>query len=485
MAHILIVDDDETLRYSLSQIVRRKGHLPISAATCREALNHAAQTNIDLVFLDVRLPDGNGLDILPQLVCAALRPEVIIITGYGDPDGAELAIANGAWDYIEKTDSVHKIALTLERALLYRGKCLPQTDVKPMQRDCIVGRSARLDQSLALMAKSAAVDANVLITGETGTGKELFARAIHQNSNRAARPFLIVDCTSLPPTIAESLLFGHRRGAFTGADQDRDGLILQADGGTLFLDEIGELNPMVQKSFLRVLQERKLRPLGGKSEISVDFRLIAASNRNLQQMVDAGSFRRDLLYRIKGFHIHLPPLRERIEDIQPLADYYVKRFCRELGITPKQCRPELFENLAAYDWPGNVRELVHAIHYAIAVARQVPIVFPNHLPPSIRTKTIQAKLKKPTPVDEMPLSNPEPGTSSGLPQLKTVRETELAKIEHQYLKSLISTCDGNIQDACRISGLSQSRLYALLKQYGIPIAKGVNRCTDSRCDSSG
>jgi two-component system NtrC family response regulator len=472
MAQILIVDDDETLRYALSQIVRQKGHTPIVAGSCREALNHAARTGIDLVFLDVRLPDGNGLDILPQLARAALRPEVIIITGYGDPDGAELAISNGAWDYIEKTDSIHKIALTLERALLYRRKSLPQADIKPVLRDPIVGSSARLEQCLELMARSAAVDANVLLTGETGTGKELFARAIHQNSNRAAGPFLIVDCTSLPQTLAESLLFGHCRGAFTGADQDREGLILQAAGGTLFLDEIGELNLAVQKSFLRVLQERKVRPLGGKREISVDFRLIAASNRDLQKMVDSGAFRQDLFYRIKIFHIHLPPLRERSEDIQPLVAHYVERFCRQMGVAPKQCRAELSETLAAYDWPGNVRELIHAIHYAVSVARQMPMLFPNHLPPSIRTKIIQAKLGQ---VDKTPAASPMTAKgppAAGLPSLKAVRESELSRIETRYLNDLMIACDGNIQEACRISGLSQSRLYALLKQHGIAIPKG-------------
>jgi two-component system NtrC family response regulator len=471
MAHILIVDDDETLRYALSQIVRQKGHIPILAGTCREALNQAAQESIDLVFLDVRLPDGNGLDILPQLACAALRPEVIIITGYGDPDGAELAISNGAWDYIEKTDSVHKIALTLERALLYRGKCMPQTDGKPVLRDLIVGGSARLDQCLALMAKSAAVDANVLLTGETGTGKELFARAIHQNSNRAAGPFLTVDCTSLPRTLSEGLLFGHCRGAFTGADQDRDGLILQADGGSLFLDEIGELGLPVQKSFLRVLQERNLRPLGGKREIKADFRLIAASNRDLGKMVDTGAFRQDLFYRIKSFHIHLPPLRERVEDIQPLVTHYVERFCREMGIPPKQCHAEMFETLAAYDWPGNVRELVHAVHYAISMARQMPILFPNHLPPSIRTKTIQAKLSKPAAVPGASPMAAGGQACAGLAPLKSVRDSEWTRIEMDYLKDLMIACDGNIQEACRISGLSQSRLYALLKQHGIVIVK--------------
>jgi two-component system NtrC family response regulator len=471
MAHILIVDDDETLRYALSQIVRQKGHTPIVAGTCREALNQAAQASIDLVFLDVRLPDGNGLDILPQLARAALRPEVIIITGYGDPDGAELAITNGAWDYIEKTDSVHKIALTLERALLYRGKCLPQTDTKPVLRDLIVGSSARLDQCLALVAKSAAVDANVLLTGETGTGKELFARAIHQNSNRTAGPFLTVDCTSLPRTLSEGLLFGHCRGAFTGADQDRDGLILQADGGSLFLDEIGELGLPIQKSFLRVLQERKLRPLGGKREISVDFRLIAASNRDLEKMVDTGAFRQDLFYRIKSFHIHLPPLRERVEDIQPLVTHYVERFCHEIGAAPKQCHAELFETLAAYDWPGNVRELVHAIHYAVSMARQMPILFPNHLPPSIRTKTIQAKLGKPATALEVPPPAAEEPASAGLPPLKAFRDSEVERIEMQYLNDLMIACDSDIQEACRVSGLSQSRLYALLKQHGIAIVK--------------
>jgi two-component system NtrC family response regulator len=474
MARILIVDDDETFRYSLSRIVRKKGHEPLGVGTCEEALAHAAAGDVELVFLDVRLPDGNGLRIIPQLVRSALRPEVIIITGYGDPDGAELAITSGAWDYIEKADSVQKITLTLERALLYRGKSLPQIDAEPVIRDRIVGSSARLEQCLAIMAKSAGVDANVMITGETGTGKELFARAIHQNSSRRQGPFLVVDCTSLPQNLAESLLFGHRRGAFTGADQDREGLILQANGGTLFLDEVGELDLTVQKSFLRMLQERKLRPLGSSRELSVDFRLVAATNRDLDKMVQAGTFRQDLLYRIKGFHIHVPPLRERLEDIQPIVTHYVERFCRETGVAPKECHADLFETLSAYDWPGNVRELIHAVHYAVSVALHTPSLFSNHLPPSIRTKTIQAKLSKTLTASAESATSGIATASYDLghmPPLRAVRADGLAKIERQYLTDLMKTCSGDIQTACRISGLSQSRLYALLNHYDIPAAR--------------
>jgi two-component system NtrC family response regulator len=219
------------------------------------------------------------------------------------------------------------------------------------------------------------------------------------------------------------------------------------------------------------LEERNLRPLGAKNETSVDFRLIAASNRDLEKMVAAGTFRRDLFYRIRSFHIHLPPLRQRVEDIQPLVAHYVERFCRKMGLAPKQCRAELFETLAAYNWPGNVRELIHAVQYAVSMARQMPILFPNHLPPSIRTKTIQAKLGKST---EAPEASPKyAGTpaSANLPPLKAVRGSALARIEMDYLKDLMIVCDGDIQKACQISGVSQSRLYALLKQHGIAVAK--------------
>ncbi|MFV0348681.1 MAG: sigma-54-dependent transcriptional regulator, partial [Halodesulfovibrio sp.] len=268
MTRVLIIDDDESMRYALTRAVRRMGHDAVSAEDIGSGLALARRENIDAVFLDVHLPDGNGLSILSDLAQCPSAPEVIIITGEGDPDGAELAINNGAWDYIEKTDSIQKISLTLKRALDYRRErtgaaaCQP---VRALRRDRIVGDSVGLGRSLDMVAQAAWGESHVLIIGETGTGKELFARAIHENSARSEGPFVVVDCAALPENLVESILFGHRKGAFTGADQDQTGLGIQADGGTLFLDEVGELPLNMQKAFLRVLQERTVRPIGSKA----------------------------------------------------------------------------------------------------------------------------------------------------------------------------------------------------------------------------
>ena len=306
-------------------------------------------------MLDVRLPDGSGLEALPKIREVSYSPEVIIITGMGDPDGAELAINCGAWDYIEKPASIKQMTLPLMRTLEFReGKKAKRIPVL-LKRENIIGNCPRMMEALEQLAQAASIDANVLITGETGTGKELFARAIHENSNRASGGFVMVDCTALPESLLESILFGHEKGAFTGADKSKDGLIKHADGGTLFLDEIGELPLSTQKAFLRVIQERRFRSIGGKEERRSDFRLIAATNRNLDQMVQKDLFRSDLLFRLRSFIIEVPPLRERVEDIKDLVTYYTNNFCSIYDIETKGFSPDFFDAMAKYNWPGNVR----------------------------------------------------------------------------------------------------------------------------------
>jgi DNA-binding NtrC family response regulator len=269
----------------------------------------------DVIFLDVRLPDGIGLDAIQKIKANSSAPEVVIITGEGDPNGAELAIQYGAWDYIEKPPSVQSVILPLVRALQYRTEKKDAQKPLMIKRDNIIGNSPQLLRSLKKLARAAQSQASVLIEGETGTGKELFAMAIHQSSSRSGKNFVVVDCAALPETLVESVLFGHAKGAFTGADQAKEGLVKQADQGTLFLDEIGELPLSLQKAFLRVLQEQRFRPIGGGSEVNSDFRLIAATNRDLDRMVQEKQFRQDLLFRIRSLVITLPPLRERPEDI--------------------------------------------------------------------------------------------------------------------------------------------------------------------------
>ncbi|MBZ4648234.1 MAG: putative two component sigma-54 specific transcriptional regulator [Desulfomicrobiaceae bacterium] len=471
MPKILIIDDDESICHVLARTAKRMGCEAQSVGTLAAGLQAARKTSFDVVFLDIKLPDGNGLCLLADLLSMPAKPEVIIVTGMGDPAGAELAIQNGAWDYIEKSYSIEQISLSLKRALEYRrarSKEATKLSSTSLTRERIIGESPALMRALNMVAQFAGEDTNVLITGETGTGKELFAATIHQNSNRAAGPFIAVDCATLPESLAQSILFGHRKGSFTGAERDQTGLILQANGGTLFLDEIGELSPTVQKNFLRVLQERTIRALGDRHERHVDFRLIAATNRNLDDMAEAGSFRVDLLYRLRAAHIHLPPLRERSGDIRLLAEHFLEVLQKKTEDAPKACSTDFWETLETYDWPGNVRELIHTLEYALGTARHDQYLFPQHLPPHVRAKVARAKVQgRPAPVENLPEDDaPLPGLES-IPPIQEFRDSVLARAESRYLQNLITATNGNIREVIRLSGLSQSRLYALLKKYGI------------------
>jgi two-component system NtrC family response regulator len=469
MARVLIIDDDPIVCETISHIVERLDHEVTSAHTLGDGLTKVSASDYDVVFLDVRLPDGNGLDILPRVQEALSHPEIIILTGYGDPDGAELAVRNGVWDYLEKPSSRQRISLTLTRALQYRQQKEAARREDAVERGGIVGSSPAISKSLDLVAQAAKTDANVLITGETGTGKELFALAIHNNSRRARNSFVVVDCAALPKNLVESVLFGHEKGAFTSADRAQEGLIRQADGGTLFLDEIGELSPSVQKSFLRVLQERRFRPVGGKEEIASNFRLIAATNRDLNDLVHQKQFREDLLFRVRTLIIELPPLRERLDDIKELAQHYGDRFTQEHRQPPKDFSPEFLDALMRYPWRGNVRELIHALERTFVAAQNEPILYPKHLPTHVRTYLVRSSIRE----KAVPVA-PAQGNDDPSPTARTLlqaREEALADAEQHYLRDLIEHTRGDIQQACRVSGLSRSRLYALLKKYRISSAR--------------
>lgn len=468
MARILIIDDDQLVCESLSLVTERKGHETACAYTLGAGMEKAASGEFDVIFLDVRMPDGNGLEILPFLEKLTLPPEIIIMTGYGDPHGAELAIKSGVWDYLEKGASVKDINLSLIRALQYRkqkqaGNC--SHNVVVLKREEIIGCSPSLEACLDQVAQAASSDSSVLITGETGTGKELFARAVHQNSRRCNKNFVVVDCAALQETLIESMLFGHEKGVFTGADHARDGLILQADGGTLFLDEIGEMPLALQKAFLRVLQDHTFRPLGSNRELKSDFRLVAATNRNLEEMVQTGRFRSDLLFRLRSFSIELPSLRQRPDDIRLLARYHADKICDHYDIPHKGFSPDLLRSLAVYSWPGNVREFINTLERTIVGARFEPIIFPKHLPMQVRIEIARIGMK-----GETPLHNYDTHTvSHDLPMLQAFRDTVYSQAERQYLQDLMDFTKNDIGDACRVSGLSQSRLYALLKKQGISL----------------
>lgn len=466
MAKILIIDDDQLMCQSLSLVARHKGYEATSSFTLHDGLEKATGEPFDVVFLDVNMPDGNGLDFLSKLPKLPSSPEIIIITGYGDPHGAELAIKSGAWDYLEKGASVKEITLSLIRALQYREQKQignSSSGMATLKRDGIVGSSNRLKDCLDLVAQAATSDSSVLITGETGTGKELFARAVHENSNRSKKNFVIVDCAALPENLIEGMLFGHEKGAFTNADQAREGLILQANGGTLFLDEIGEMPLSLQKVFLRVLQEHRFRPLGSSRELESDFRLVAATNRNLDEMVETGRFRSDLLFRISTFVIELPTIRDRPEDIKELTRYHTDRISEHYGTPSKAFSPDFLKMLAAYSWPGNVRELINTLERTIATARFESILFPKHLPMHLRIEATKSSMKR----EEPSQLQPEHNGSRNLPQLHEFRDSIYSDAEKKYLKDLMSLTANNVAEACHVSGLSTSRLYALLKKQGI------------------
>jgi two-component system, NtrC family, response regulator len=321
-------------------------------------------------------------------------PEVIIITAAGDPDGAELALRCGAWDYIEKTPWIKELVLPLSRALDYRREKRAAKPPLVLKRDGIIGNGPSLQERLQKVAQAASCDVNVLITGETGTGKELFARAIHENSARVSHNFVVVDCAALPSELVESLLFGHRKGAFTGANADQVGLVSQADGGTLFLDEVGELPSEMQKKFLRVLQERCFRPVGAKEEQVSRFRVIAATDRDLDSMVEEGTFRKDLLYRLRALEIELPPLRDRQADVVELVRYHVARLCDLYGVESKGLSPDFLDALISYSWPGNVRELVNVLDSAVALSGKSMTLFANHLPVQMRVNILKQTLRR-------------------------------------------------------------------------------------------
>jgi two-component system NtrC family response regulator len=465
MARILIIDDDELICQSLSLVAKQKGYEVRSANTLGDGLEKVTNEPFDVVFLDVNMPDGNGLDFLSKLPKLPSSPEIIIITGYGDPNGAELAIKYGAWDYLEKGASVKEITLSLLRALEYREQKQigSANDVAVLKREGIIGISVRLKECLDLVGQAAVSDSSVLITGETGTGKELFATAVHQNSLRSNKKFVVVDCASLPENLIEGLLFGHEKGAYTNADQAREGLILQANGGTLFLDEIGEMPLSLQKVFLRVLQEHRFRPLGSNRELESNFRLVTATNRNLDEMVKSERFRADLLFRISTFVVELPTLRERPEDIKVLARYHTDRICEHYGIPTKDFSPDFLKMLAAYSWPGNVRELVNTLERTIAATRFESMLFPKHLPINLRIEVTKSSVKR-----ESPSQQPtEHSASFSLPQLHELRDSVYSNAEKQYLHDLMALTGNNVAEACRVSDLSQSRLYALLKKHGI------------------
>ena len=480
---ILIIDDDIEFCETMESLVRRMDHHCVTAQTLKEGTDYLQCHTVDVVFLDVRLPDGNGLTALPLIKKSPSEPEVIILTGQGDPDGAELAIQGGVWDYLVKPTSIKQTRLSLTRALKYHGEKRAETPVA-LNVDNIIGSSPAMRKCFDLVAKAAVSNSQVLITGETGTGKELFARTIHENSPRAGNNFVIVDCASLTETLLESTLFGHKKGAFTGADADRTGLIKVADGGTLFLDEVGDMPLSIQRSFLRVLQEKRFRPVGQTQEVTSDFRLIAATNRNLEEMVEKGSFRRDLLFRLWAINLELPPLQDRKGDIKRLTLFFIDRLCEEYAVPNKGFDSDFFDTLCAYHWPGNIRELFNVLEMTFITSGRTRTIYAMDLPSNIRIKVAKASLNLGA-LDAPKALAPDEDANPQVARILTETAAEVKEhfknripeikelkgiMEEQYLRELIRHTGGNAKKVMQISGLSKSHFYTLLKKKEISVS---------------
>ncbi len=467
MAGVLVIDDDAAITRLIEKSLRSLNHEVQQAHTLQDGRKFAAEQVFHVIFLDVVLPDGSGLDVIRELMSLAYRPEIVIITGQNDPGGAELALEKGVFDYLKKPFGINELRLACSRALEFRESRLQKQEPKIIECDGIVGSSALMKDCLYSMARAAAGEHNILITGETGTGKELVAKALHQNSPRAEKNFIIVDCAALKDTLLESTLFGHEKGAFTGAEARREGLVFLADGGTLFLDEIGELDLDAQKSFLRLLEEKRFYPLGAKNERYSDFRLVAATNRDLLEMSRAGEFRADLYYRICGHELHLPPLRERLGDIRDLAFYYVDRICERMNIPVKKIYPEFLEALEGLGWPGNVRELVNTLDEAISSFPEDPALHVRHLPTRIRFILKNEKKGNRPESENIFHERWDDIDTDNLSDWKSFKKQAVDCAERRFFRALFSKTAGEVKEMAAICGLTQARVYDMIKKHGL------------------
>ena len=474
MACVLVVDDEALMRALFQEVAGRMGHTVLTAGTLAEGLAlGAASGGVDAVLLDVLLPDGSGLARLRDFAALPGRPEVMIITGCGDGDAAESALRSGAWEYLVKPVTAHGLTLALRQMLAVRARRQPEA--VPLQWDSglIMGTAPAMLHALRDLAEAAASDVNVLILGETGVGKEVFAKMLYRNSLRAGRPYVTVDCASLPETLVESQLFGHSRGAFTGADRMRRGLLLAADKGTLFLDEVGDLPLAMQGAFLRALELRCFRPLGEVEEVCSDFRVISATNRDLEAMVQRGEYRGDLLFRLQGVTIRIPPLRERQDEIPLLADQVVTHYCIRHELPQKTVTQNCLDALLAYGWPGNVRELTHSLERACVAAGEGDSIFSSHLPTPVRVAAVRGRVAargaagasavRSPACAEMP-ALPEGDQQEGNGDMSSLKAWK-ARAEETYVRRLMRLCGGDAREAATRAGVSRGHWYELLKKY--------------------
>lgn len=449
---VLVVDDEALIRQWLTEVLLDKGFSVVGAASGAEALQSVEASDPALVLLDLRLPDANGIDLLPQLLEIDRDLVVAIITAHGEISTAVEAVKAGAHDFLEKPLDLDKLTLVLERGLEARRLRQQVSSLRQLHSwrfaDVeLVGRSAAMQSIVDTVRKLSETRATVLLQGESGTGKDLIAQAIHAQSPRRDHPFLEVNCTALADQLVESELFGHERGAFTDARQRKKGLVELATGGTLFLDEMGDMRLETQAKILRFLENSKFRRVGGTADIQVDVRVIAATNRDLQAMVDQGKFRSDLYFRLKVLPMTIPPLRERKEDIEPLARYFTHRLARELRREPATLSDDATKILERYSWPGNVRQLKNVLE-RMMILHDTPTIEAEHLPVELIHETPQGRTL------EGGFAMPPEGLN-------------LEELERDLIRQAIARTRGNVTEAARLLGLSRDTLRYRLDKYGI------------------
>ncbi|CCO23163.1 sigma-54-dependent transcriptional regulator [Maridesulfovibrio hydrothermalis] len=456
---ILIVDDEGGIRYSLRGILEDEGFEVSEAETGELALSHLADEKPDLVFLDIWLPGMDGLEVLDRIKKEWDWLPVVMISGHGNIETAVSAIKKGAFDFIEKPLSLEKVVITAEKAVEFsrlqsENKAL-RTRIETEQPARLTGNSSSIDSMREVIGQVAPTDAWVLITGENGTGKEIVARSIHSLSSRSENPLVAVNCAAIPEELIESELFGHEKGAFTGAEKAQEGKFELADRGTLFLDEIGDMSLKTQAKILRILQEQCFERVGGRKTISVNVRVIAATNKDLFKEIKKGSFREDLYYRLKVFPLEVPPLRDRSEDIPLLISEFITRLNKQHGFKPLTFTDSALKVLTRYSWPGNVRELKNFVERMLILFSGKE-VGPDKLPPEI-TDGPQVEAKN---QEQIPLPLPE-----GELDFKKAR----AEFEAQFLETKLKEYKGSVSKLAEAVGLERSSLYRKLKAYEIQV----------------
>ncbi len=461
---VLVVDDEPVLLRAMEALLAKKGHHVTALDSPITATQKLAQEDFDVALLDVKMPDLSGLELLTAVKHRRPEVEVIMMTGHATVETALAAVKAGAYDYLTKPfDDVELVARAVAKAaerkhLFDRNReletALRQKEGIPAG-DGLVGTSGPMREVTRMIDAVAYSAATVLVQGESGTGKELVARALHAKSPRRGQPFVALNCGALTETLLESELFGHVKGAFTGAQRDQKGLFDAADGGTIFLDEIGDIPPATQVRLLRVLQEGELKPVGSAEAIRVDVRVIAATHRDLPKLVKTGKFREDLFYRLNVIAIPLPPLRERIDDVPLLAHHFLRRYTERLGKKVKTLSPEAIELLCGYRWPGNVRELENAMERAVVLCRGEGIT-PADLPPAISGRTAPL-------IREVPSAG---GDAASLAMsYAAAKEQALRRFEKTYVDALMRACDNNISAAARKAGMDRSNFKRVLRKY--------------------